>query len=356
MIRCGLVWDAFSTYSILSTFSFHESLRELNPSSPEVLVTPTQEVGKILTALHATKLGGSIDLVTAIQVAQLALKHRQNKNLRQRIIAFVGSPLDDAVEEKSLVKLGKKLKKNNVALDIVNFGEHEVNEARLKALVDAVQSGENRYFRSAIMSLGAVSDQFLHSHFLTIVPGSHLMSDIILTSPVLRDPSEAAPPGAAPNEGFEFGFDPSLDPELAMVGLISFFLFFARAHSLTSNLQALRMSAEEEQARQRAVAAATGSRGEPSSAPAAAAAATVATGGARGAADAAMEGAEEDEEALLAQALAMSEQEAAGGDVEMGEEDISEEEEIERAIAMSMAPGDKGQNDNDDDEDMQPAR
>lgn len=43
------------------------------------------------------------------------------------------------------------------------------------------------------------------------------MSDIILTSPILRDPSEAAPPGAAPNESFEFGFDPSSDPELAMV-------------------------------------------------------------------------------------------------------------------------------------------
>ena len=68
-----------------------------------------------------------------------------------------------------------------------------------------------------------------------------------------------------------------------------------------------------------------------------------------------MAGAEEDEEALLAQALAMSEQEA-GGDVEMGEEDISEEEAIEHAIAMSMAPGDKGQNEEDEDEDMQPAR
>jgi len=43
------------------------------------------------------------------------------------------------------------------------------------------------------------------------------MSDIILTSPILRDPNEAVPPGAAPNETFEFGFDPSSDPELAMV-------------------------------------------------------------------------------------------------------------------------------------------
>lgn len=76
------------------------------------------------------------------------------------------------------------------------------------------------------------------------------------------------------------------------------------------------------------------------------------------AADTAMEGADEDEEALLAQALALSEREAgeAGGDVDMGEEDISEEEAIERAIAMSIAAGGKGQSEEDDDEDMEPAR
>jgi hypothetical protein len=55
------------------------------------------------------------------------------------------------------------------------------------------------------------------------------MSDIILTSPILRDPSEAAPPGAAPNESFEFGFDPSLDPELAMVRHL--FVYVIRTHA-----------------------------------------------------------------------------------------------------------------------------
>jgi 26S proteasome regulatory subunit N10 len=109
-----------------------------------VLVTPTQDVGKILSALHNTKISGSADIVTAIQVAQLALKHRQNKNLRQRIIAFIGSPLSETIDEKTLVKVGKKLKKNNVALDIVSYGEYEMNEGRLRALVEAVQSNENR--------------------------------------------------------------------------------------------------------------------------------------------------------------------------------------------------------------------
>lgn len=197
--------------------------------SPEVLVTPTQDVGKILSALHNTTMSGSVDVLTAIQVAQLALKHRQNKNLRQRIIAFVGSPISDAVDERAMTRVGKKLKKNNVALDIVAYGEYEENEKRLKALVDAVQNNDN-------------------SHFLIIAPGSHLMSDILLSSPILRDPSEAGVPGGDEAGGsgggnaFEFGFDPSLDPELAL---------------------ALRMSMEEEQARQRNAEAASSSAAAP---------------------------------------------------------------------------------------------
>lgn len=49
------------------------------------------------------------------------MKHRQSKNHRQRIVAFVGSPI--AATEQELVKLGKRLKKNNVSIDVISFGE-----------------------------------------------------------------------------------------------------------------------------------------------------------------------------------------------------------------------------------------
>lgn len=75
---------------------------------------------------------------------KLALKHRQNKNQRQRIIVFVGSPLN--VDEKTLVKIGKKLKKNNVAVDVINFGEEAENTPKLEAFIEAVNSGDNRYY------------------------------------------------------------------------------------------------------------------------------------------------------------------------------------------------------------------
>jgi len=55
---------------------------------------------------------------------------------------FVGSPLDDSKEE--LVKLGKRLRKNNVYIDIVTFGEEGMaNDDKLNALVEAVGSEES---------------------------------------------------------------------------------------------------------------------------------------------------------------------------------------------------------------------
>lgn len=121
--------------------------------SPEVLVTHTKEVGQIIGAIHkaSNKIGGEIDIPTAIAVAQLALKHRENKNLRQRIIVFVASPLEgQAADEKAMVKLAKKLKKNNVAIDIICFGDGieepgEDGKTVLKTFVEAATSGDNSW-------------------------------------------------------------------------------------------------------------------------------------------------------------------------------------------------------------------
>ncbi|KAF8590295.1 hypothetical protein K439DRAFT_177034 [Ramaria rubella] len=179
---------------------------------PEVLVTHTKDLGQILQGLHTSsqRVSGQSDIPTSLSVAQLALKHRQNKNLRQRIILFIGSPLTSiGADEKSMVRLAKKLKKNNVAVDVVCFGDEEgrdANEPVLRAFVDNVISGDN-------------------SHFVTIPAGPDILSDIILNSPILSEDmpgigatGEASGSGAAAAaNNFEFGIDPSLDPELAMV-------------------------------------------------------------------------------------------------------------------------------------------
>ena len=244
----------------------------------EVQVALTGDVGKVLSLSHGIKLGGLANLSAGIQVAQLSLKHRQNKNQRQRIIVFVGSPITE--DEGALVKLGKKLKKNSVAVDIINFGEEAENAAKLEALLNAVNSDDN-------------------SHLVTVPPGPHVLSDILLTSPIVQgDAAVAAAAGGGGGEGGdfpEFGVDPNMDPEMAW---------------------ALRVSMEEERARQEAAAGGEGGEGGASAAAAPEAAASAPAEGAAAAGGstegAAAEGAggaapmELDEDAALQEALAMS--------------------------------------------------
>jgi 26S proteasome regulatory subunit N10 len=60
---------------------------------------------------------------------------------------FVASPLEGgAADEKGMVKLAKRLKKNNVAVDVVAYGdgiEEGGERGVLKAFVDSASSGDN---------------------------------------------------------------------------------------------------------------------------------------------------------------------------------------------------------------------
>jgi len=183
----------------------------------EVMLTPTTDLGRMVAELSKIKIGGAADFMRGVQTAQLALKHRQNKNQKQRIIAFVGSPISASVKE--LETLGKNLKKNNVSLDIVSYGEIEDNREKLEKLLAAVNSNDT-------------------SHLCEVVVGSKLLSDVLLTSPIVSAAGEGGGMGGGGGEaGFDFGINPAEDPELAM---------------------ALRISMEEERARQAQQAAESG--------------------------------------------------------------------------------------------------
>ncbi len=106
-------------------------------------MSPTEDNGKILAAFAGIKVGGKSDLATSVQIAQLALKHRKNKNGGQRIIIFVGGPVLESVE--SLQMVGKQLKKNNVAIDIISIGEIDDNRDKLTEFVNATNTNDNRY-------------------------------------------------------------------------------------------------------------------------------------------------------------------------------------------------------------------
>lgn len=154
---------------------------------------------------------------------QLALKHRQNKSQRQRIIAFVCSPVAD--DEKKLVSLANKMRKANLDhIDFILFGDLDEGGAqkKLEAFHDVVKGTDS-------------------SHLVVIPPSSKLLSDQLISTPILLGEAAANGAGAGMAEGAgggggggggDFGgfdFDPSQDPELAL---------------------ALRMSMEEENARQ----------------------------------------------------------------------------------------------------------
>lgn len=53
-----------------------------------------------------------------------------------RIVAFVGSPV--ASEEKELVKLAKKLKKEKVNVDLISFGEDGTNAEVLTVFINTL--------------------------------------------------------------------------------------------------------------------------------------------------------------------------------------------------------------------------
>lgn len=110
------------------------------------------------------------------------------------------------------------MKKNNISIDFVAFGDLESDTTKkLEAFNENVKGAEG-------------------SHLAVIPPGPNLLSDSIVTTPILSGdgvgpsgPSGGEGEGAAEGgDGFELGVDPSADPELAF---------------------ALRMSLEEEKAR-----------------------------------------------------------------------------------------------------------
>lgn len=170
----------------------------LTLANPEVLATLTTDVGRVLSKLHQVQPKGNINLCTGIRIAHLALKHRQGKHHKMRIVMFVGSPIQD--DDKEIIKLAKKLKKEKVCVDIVNFGEDTYNTDKLTTFINTLNGKDGS-----------------GSHLVTVPPGPHL-SDALVSSPVVQGEDGTGAVGAM---GFEFGVDPNEDPELALALRVS---------------------------------------------------------------------------------------------------------------------------------------
>lgn len=173
-----------------------------------VLSNLTTDYGQILSGLHSSKIEGETNLINGIQVACLALRNRQNKNQRQRIVVFIGSPIKES--EKDLTTLAIKLKKNNISIDFINFGEQQTNTPKLEEFMAILENSENS------------------SHLVTVPPGPYLLYEQVDKTAIVRDqdqmdhiPGGFEDFGGAGGSGgaggdFDFMDDPNMDPELAM--------------------------------------------------------------------------------------------------------------------------------------------
>jgi len=166
------------------------------------------DISKLINQILTILSDGYAQLFSAVKVAQLSLKHRMNKAQRQRIIAFVGHPMKETLEQCE--DLGKRLKRNNVAIDVINFANNE-NVEKLTALVNAANNSSN-------------------SHFMDVPIGISMITDVLITSPILMgddvDMSSgggAGQPGQSAGGQFaEYGgINPDLEPELAMALKVS---------------------------------------------------------------------------------------------------------------------------------------
>lgn len=169
----------------------------------ELHLTQTNEIGDLINCIGNIEINGSSDVLKAVKIAQLSLKHRQNKAQRQRIIVFVGHPLTGT--EEDFEDVGMRLKKNNVSIDVINFA-HPDNVSRLQTLITAANQG---------------SEDAPSCHFLDVPQGVTHITDVMITSPILQteEMMQGAADGGAAGAGGEFaglGIDPNMDPELAM--------------------------------------------------------------------------------------------------------------------------------------------
>ena len=76
------------------------------------------------------------------------------------MVVFIASPIEES--EKSLVALAKKLKKNEVAVDVVNIGQQD-NLPKLNAFIESVNKEDNSRLVDIPIGMSSVSDILVSS-------------------------------------------------------------------------------------------------------------------------------------------------------------------------------------------------
>lgn len=105
------------------------------------------------------------------------------------------------VDKSELTKLAKRLKKEKVNVDIINFGEEEGNNAILNEFISTLNGKEGTL-----------------SHLVSVSAPANLSDALYSSSMFQGEDGSGLPPGFGP--GFQYGMED--DPELAMVDFLTF--------------------------------------------------------------------------------------------------------------------------------------
>eukprot|EP00796_Vickermania_ingenoplastis_P010166 gene10166-7120_t len=155
-----------------------------------VFETLTMDSDRVQNSLASVKMKGKVcHFSTALRIAALALSHRPNPRSEKRIVVFVGSPLQET--EKELDALAKKLRKDDVGVDVVAFGVPQ-NVDLLSGFVERVNKQSN-------------------SFFININEGTNL-TEALMESRVFTGALVSGDAGG----GGGFNVDPNADPELEL--------------------------------------------------------------------------------------------------------------------------------------------
>ena len=112
-----------------------------------MISTLTNDESFLLGTLSNIPLNDECDFISSLSIAILSLKHRVNKNQKQKIILFVGSSVKSKKENNS--QIGKKLKKYNITVNIISFGKIEKYKELLNILLNEV----NNYNNSSLLEV-----------------------------------------------------------------------------------------------------------------------------------------------------------------------------------------------------------
>jgi len=264
-------------------------------SGPEISLHLTEERrwNSTMAKIDLSHGRGSIQIHEAIRKARLALKHKRNPKQEKKIIVIVCSPI--ATEARTLTRMAKDLKKNGLSMDIICFGVPEEEETKtvtkLRDMIEACKSGDNCNFVHLPSDKDVTLEDMIKSS--PIIHGG--FNNIPQQAAAAAPAGDAAPAAAVDDLGI--GIDPNVDPEL---------------------YHAIRLSLEEQ--RQEMEAAAQNPEGENADG------------------DVAMENAAPEAQAAPAQSEAQPapSNPAPAAVEEQAQDDEEVDEDLLRAIAMSM--------------------